>query len=205
MLSCSHIRLYQDSFSNFRVFFYSHATLLLILRRSVAAAYFHSQWSVQCVCWPHTRYPIPGLTPSPDFHDLSQNCSPASLSSQGGDFTLLRDALLWENYGTCGIFSITGGEGVNLILTSIFLLRVVSPPRCFHGFRWRREPESASILNLHLHLLSKKWIKFRLTAQTIAGGGEWVGQVGWDRIPTLNKNSFATNLKILMLRFWSAL
>ena len=97
MLSCSHIRLYQDSFSNFRVFFYSHATLLLILRRSVAAAYFHSQWSVQCVCWPHTRYPIPGLTPSPDFHDLSQNCSPASLSSQGGDFTLLRDALLWEN------------------------------------------------------------------------------------------------------------
>ena len=33
-------------------------------------------------------------------------------------------------------------------------------------------------------------------------GWVWgVGQVGWDRIPTLNKNSFATNLKILMLHF----
>ena len=42
-------------------------------------AVYHSE--VQCLVQSHTRYPIPRLAPSRDFHDLSQNCSPAQLSS----------------------------------------------------------------------------------------------------------------------------
>ena len=165
------------------------------------------------MCWPHTRYPIPGLTPSPDFHDLSQNCSPASLSSQGGDFTLLRDALLWENYGTCGIFFYYGGGcqlnshlhfSTDSGVSTTLLPRLSMKERTWECFN--PQPPPAPVIK------KVNQIPIDSTNHCWRGWGEWVGgwfwgvgQVGWDRIPTLNKNSFATNLKILMLRFWSAL
>ena len=135
MLSCSHIRLYQDSFSNFRGFFLQPCNSFVDIAPKCSSSIF--PFTVECaVCvlasYPlsHSRsYPIsrfsrlvPKLLTSfalfagRRFY-LTKGCSPLGKLRDMWDFFLLR------------------GGGCHLIPTSIFLLTVVSPPRCFHGFR----------------------------------------------------------------------
>ena len=180
MLSCSHIRLYQDSFSNFRVFFYSHATLLLILRRSVAAAYLIPFTVERAVCvlasYPlsHSRsYPIsrfsrlvPKLLTSfalfagRRFY-LTKRCSPLGKLRDMWDFFLLR--------GGCQLNShlhFSTDSGVSTTL----LPRLSMKERTWECFN--PQPPPAPVIK------KVNQIPIDSTNQCWRGWGEWVGGFG---------------------------